>query len=76
MKTKKFNRYCPGLYVDISESFVISREEKNLYTIRLFKGLGLTLSGKLFPDYGHQWLAEYRTLAEAKNAVVEMLRAR
>lgn len=68
-----FKRYAPGLYVDSTETWVISREQRNWYSIRKFLRLGPTLSGEMFPDYGSIWYGDYSTLAEAKTAVTEMI---
>lgn len=69
----KFKRACAGLYVDSTETFVISREARNLYSIRLFLNWGATSDGTPMPDYGHIWYGDTITLAEAKLDVEEMV---
>lgn len=69
-----FKRACPGLYVDSTNQLVISNEGRNYYSIRRLVRWGVLLDGKtLFPEYGSVWLGDYRTLAEAKQAVIRML---
>lgn len=70
MSAKGWVRACPGLYVDPTGRWVVSREERGLYSIRACLGWGPLLDGvTLMPDYGGQWHGEYRTLAEAKWSV-------
>ena len=68
-----FRRYAPGLYVDSTNSWVITRDVeatgsyKALYTIRECIGFGPLLDGvTMFPDYGDIIRGEYHLLAECK----------
>lgn len=70
--TKKWQRICPGLYVDPTQKWVISREGRGWYSVRELTGWGLTLNNKKFPDYGDIWHGDYWSLADAKTAVMEM----
>lgn len=66
----KWNRVCPGLYVDPSGEWVVSREGRSWYSIRQLISWGPLLDGEtMFPDYGDIWHGDYFTLADAKTAV-------
>lgn len=70
----KWKRACAGLYVDPSETWVVNNEERGWYSIRAFLGWGPLLDGTtMFPDYGSIWHGDYRTLAEAKMVVEQMV---
>lgn len=70
-----FKRYAPGLYVDSTNTWVISRDREGtgsyrpLFTIRRLIDIGPTLSGDPFPDYDHVVMGEYTSLIDAKNGV-------
>lgn len=75
-----FKRYAPGLYVDSTETWVITRDQdatsthKATYTVRQCEGLGYLLDGiTLFPDYGNMIWAQTTTLTQAKQAVSNLL---
>ncbi len=69
-RTNKWKRICPGLYVDPSGEWVVSREARSWYSIRQLVGWGPLLDGEtMFPDYGDIWHGDYFTLADAKTAV-------
>jgi hypothetical protein len=71
-----WQRVCPGLYVDPTRRWVVERQERGLYSVRVFLGWGSTLNGlRLFPDYGGTWYGSHHTLAEAKAAVETMTAA-
>ena len=74
MSTAKWTRACPGLYVDPTETWVVNNEGTNWYSIRAFLGWGATSEGKMLPEYGSIWHGDYRTLAEAKAAVDQMVK--
>lgn len=70
----KWTRYAPGLYVDPSQQWVISREDRNWYSIRACLGFGYLLDGvTLFPDMGGDWYGDYNTLARTKAEVERMV---
>lgn len=76
MTTVTFKRVMAGLYVDCFNQFVISQEARNYYSIRRLVGWGHTLSGESMPDYASIWIADYRTVGEAKQCIIEMLQDR
>lgn len=77
MKTT-FKRYAPGLYVDSTQTWVISRDIEAtgsygaLYTIRELFGFGPLVDGvTMFPDYSHKIMAEFDSLADAKADIIK-----
>lgn len=71
----KWQRACPGLYVDSTNTWVISREDdRNWYSIRACLGWGLMLDGvTFFPDMGSVWHGDFWSLEEAKRAGEKMI---
>jgi hypothetical protein len=72
MKHGKWQRICPGLYVDPSGKWVVSREGRGWYSVRQLTGWGFMLDGvTLFPDYSDIWHGDYFLLADAKASVTK-----
>lgn len=70
----KFTRHAPGIYTDSTDRWVINRQGRNWYSIRRCLGYGKCLDGAtLFPDMSGIWYGDYTTLADAKNAVLQMV---
>jgi len=76
MKTT-FKRYAPGLYVDSTNTYVISRDVeatgayRALYTIRRLTGFGTCLDGvTIMPDYSHIIESSSWSLADAKKCII------
>lgn len=75
-----FKRYAPGLYVDSTQQWVISRDceatgnYSAFYTIRKLLGFGPMLDGvTIMPDYDAVHHGEAYSLADAKRKVVAMV---
>ena len=80
--TVKFRRYAPGLYVDSTNTYVISRDVeatgsyRAFYTVRRLLGFGPCLDGvTMMPDYDHVHLGQAHSLNEAKQHVADILTA-
>jgi hypothetical protein len=68
--TTKFQRFAPGLYVDPTERYVISRDGRGYYTIRPFLRYGTCLDGvTVMPDYSDIILSDCATIAECKATI-------
>ena len=72
-----FKRYAPGLYVDSTNTYVISRDVeatgayRALYTIRRLTGFGTCLDGvTIMPDYSDVIETDTHSLAHAKDTIV------
>jgi hypothetical protein len=66
----KWTRVCPGLYVDPSGKWIVSREGRGWYSVRELTGWGRLLDGvTMFPEYGDIWYGDYFSLADAKASV-------
>jgi hypothetical protein len=67
-----YRRYAPGLYVDPTERYVISRDGYNYWTVRDLIGYGFCLDGKtVMPDYSDIVYCNYSTFAECKQRIAE-----
>ena len=75
--TKHWNRVLPGLYVDGTETWVLTQDGNRYWTVRAFEGWGeypewSAKRGELFPDYGDIIYGNYATLNEAKRGAEQL----
>lgn len=79
LPTLKFTCYAPGLYVDSTNTYAISRDAQAtckfppLYTVRRITGFGVTLSGKMWPEYSDIFETTEHSLSDAKDVVFNWL---